>query len=62
LATTAVEVPEQLEMTRPLRRAHRFVWLALSLFLPLLLALAVMARQESAPLNPAVRWDKLDER
>lgn len=42
-------------MTRPLRRAHARIWLALAVLLPVLLALALAARRETTPPNPAFR-------
>ena len=39
-------------MTRPLRRIHGQVWLALAILLPWLLAAAVLARRDTTPVNP----------
>ncbi len=44
-------------MTRPLRRAHRLIWLVLSLVLPILLAAALWLRDEPRG-NPRVRWEQ----
>lgn len=42
-------------MTRPLRRAHLRIWLALAILLPTLLALALAARRDPTPRNPEFR-------
>lgn len=43
-------------MTRPLRRAHWWIWLALAAALPLLLLAAIGARMETTPVNPGFHW------
>jgi hypothetical protein len=43
-------------MTRPLRRAHRAVWLALATTLPWLLSAALAVRRDPAPPNPQIHW------
>jgi hypothetical protein len=45
-------------MTRPLRRAHLWIWLGLSLALPMLIAAAIAARP-AQPANPGLRWSQL---
>lgn len=45
-------------MTSPLRRRHRVIWIALSLLLPALLTLSLLARH-SPRGNPHVRWGEL---
>jgi hypothetical protein len=44
-------------MTRPLRRAHRAIWIALTILLPLLVALSLLSRQEPRG-NPRLRWEQ----
>lgn len=44
-------------MTRPLRRAHRAVWLALVVLLPALLGFSLWSRRQP-PVNPNVRWER----
>lgn len=46
-------------MTRPLRRGHFGVWLALALLLPILLAAGLLARKSPNPVNPNLNWEKL---
>ena len=45
-------------MTRPLRRAHAFIWTALALLLPTLFAAALLARRETTPRNPQLHWEQ----
>lgn len=45
-------------MTKPLRRAHSIVWILLSLLLPLLLALCLIARQPIGS-NPTLHWENV---
>ena len=45
-------------MTRPLRRAHYWIWIALSISLPALLILALTARRPTTPANPAIHWER----
>jgi hypothetical protein len=44
-------------MTRPLRRAHRMVWIVLSVVLPSLLIAGLAARKETTPANGGLHWD-----
>jgi hypothetical protein len=43
-------------MTRPLRRAHRRIWLALAVFLPALFLAGLWVRQEPQPPNGGLQW------
>lgn len=42
-------------MTRPLRRAHVRIWVALAVLLPVLLVLALSVRRKTTPVNPGFR-------
>jgi hypothetical protein len=44
-------------MIRPLRRAHRLVWIVLAVVLPSILIAGLIARRETAPANPGLHWD-----
>jgi len=44
-------------MIRPLRRAHRFAWIALSIVLPAILIAGLMARRATTPPNAALQWE-----
>lgn len=44
-------------MTGPLRRAHRRVWIALTLALFALLVAAIAARHPSPPVNADLHWE-----
>jgi hypothetical protein len=46
-------------MTRPLRRAHRRVWLLLAVLLPALYVAALAARRTTTPPNPDIVWERL---
>lgn len=46
-------------MTRPLRRAHRRVWLVLTVALYALLIAAIAARRPSTPVNVNLHWEGL---
>ena len=39
-------------MTHPLRRMHFFAWLIIAALLPILVIAALIARQDTMPLNP----------
>ena len=43
-------------MTRPLRRAHRWTWLALAVLLPALFLAGLLVRQEPQPPNAGLQW------
>lgn len=43
-------------MIRPLRRAHFWIWAALSLLLPAILIAAVAARRATTPVNGGFDW------
>lgn len=43
-------------MSRSQRRAHRIVWMALSLLLPALIALSLASRH--APRSNGIRWEE----
>ena len=53
MAATAAEMAA---MTRPLRRAHRRIWLALAVFLPALFLAGLWVRQEPQPPNGGLQW------
>ena len=43
-------------MTRPLRRAHRWTWVALAVLLPALFLAGLLVRQEPQPRNVGLQW------
>jgi hypothetical protein len=45
-------------MTRPLRRAHFWIWVTLSVLLPALFAAGLAARRETTPANPEIHWEQ----
>ena len=45
-------------MIQPLRRNHLWMWIALAILLPALLAAGLAARRDTTPDNPAVRWER----
>jgi hypothetical protein len=45
-------------MTYPLRRAHRFVWIALAIILPILFIAALAVRRPSNPPNQNLHWEE----
>ena len=45
-------------MIRPLRRSHLWIWIALTVLLPVLFAAGLTARRDTTPNNPAVRWER----
>ena len=53
MAPTAAEMAA---MTRPLRRAHRWIWLALAVLLPALFLAGLLVRQEPQPPNVGLQW------
>jgi len=46
-------------MIQPLRRAHRWIWPALAVLLPLLFAAALLARRDTTPRNADFHWGEL---
>lgn len=46
-------------MTRPLRNAHRAIWIVLAVVLPWLLVAAVLARRGATPENPGFMQEQL---
>ena len=46
-------------MTRPLRRAHLRIWIALALVLPAVLIAAIAARRTTTPPNRDVIWGRI---
>lgn len=46
-------------MTAPLRRAHGFTWIALTILLPLLIVAALQSRKDTTPVNANVHWERL---
>ncbi|MBN9656744.1 MAG: hypothetical protein J0H49_01120 [Acidobacteria bacterium] len=45
-------------MIQPLRRAHRWIWLALAVLLPLLFTAALVARRATTPRNADFHWEE----
>ena len=45
-------------MTRPLRRAHRWIWTCLAIALPILFAIGLLARRPPTPPNPRLDWGR----
>jgi len=43
-------------MTRPLRRVHRWIWLALAVLLPVLFLAGLSVRQAPQPANAGLQW------
>jgi hypothetical protein len=43
---------------QPLRRAHRWIWLALSLLLPAVFIAGIAARRSTTPPNSGLSWDR----
>src|ERR1043166_709359 len=54
----AVDAKAVDRMTRPLRRAHFRVWIALAVLLPALFALGLAARRNTTPANPGLSWER----
>jgi hypothetical protein len=46
-------------MTRPLRRAHFFVWVMLGAALAVVFSAGLAARRTTTPVNPEFRWERL---
>ena len=44
-------------MMQPLRRAHFWIWISLSILLSVLFAAGLLVRQPTTPRNPAVHWE-----
>jgi hypothetical protein len=44
-------------MTRPLRRAHFRIWMALAIFLYVIFAAGLLGRRTTTPRNPAIHWE-----
>jgi hypothetical protein len=44
-------------MIRPLRRAHRLIWILIPVVTILILALGVLTRRPTTPTNANFRWD-----
>jgi hypothetical protein len=44
-------------MTRPLRRAHRLIWMLLPGILLALLAWGVASRKQTTPINASLQWE-----
>jgi hypothetical protein len=45
-------------MIRPLRRAHRRIWIVLAVLLPFLYAAGLLARRSTMPRNPELHWEQ----
>lgn len=43
-------------MIRPLRKAHRWIWMILSLLLPAIVVAGLAARRPTTPANPGFDW------
>jgi hypothetical protein len=46
-------------MTRPLRRLHLRIWIALAILLPVVLLAGIAGRQDTTPINDAIAWEQL---
>ena len=46
-------------MTRPLRRAHWWIWLLLAPVLYAVFTAGLLARRPATPLNPQLHWEQL---
>ena len=46
-------------MTRPLRRVHLRIWIALALLLPAVVIAAIAARRTSTPPNSDLVWEQI---
>jgi len=44
-------------MIQPLRRSHFWIWIGLSVLLPIFFVVGVLSRQTITPVNPAVHWE-----
>jgi len=45
-------------MTRPLRRAHFHIWMALAVLLYVVFTAGLLARRTATPRNPAIQWEQ----
>lgn len=45
-------------MTRPLRRAHFRIWVALAILMWALFTAGLLARRSATPRNPAFHWEQ----
>jgi len=45
-------------MIQPLRRSHLWIWITLAVSLPILFAAGLIARRDTTPHNPVVRWER----
>lgn len=46
-------------MTRPLRRAHLLIWIALALLLPAMLIATIAVRRMTTPPNSELVWERI---
>jgi hypothetical protein len=46
-------------MTKPLRRIHAAIWLALPILLFTIFVASLVARRTTTPMNPALHWESL---
>jgi hypothetical protein len=46
-------------MTRPLRSAHLWIWIALAVVLPAVLIAAIAARRTTTPANSDLVWERI---
>ena len=44
-------------MTRPLRRAHLRIWIALAVLLYTIFAAGLLVRRSATPPNPQLHWE-----
>ena len=45
-------------MTRPLRKAHAAIWMALPILLAIVFVASLLARRSTTPVNPQLRWEQ----
>ena len=45
-------------MTRPLRRAHRWIWLFIALLLPAVFITGLLVRRSTTPMNQDLHWER----
>ena len=46
-------------MIQPLRRSHLWIWIALTVSLPILLVAGRAARRDTTPNNSVLHWEQL---
>jgi len=43
---------------RPLRRAHLWIWIILSVLLPVIFLAGILSRRPTTPSNPHLLWER----